>query len=435
MIHLRILARRLINILLSAAAMIRFRQPHKHLILIGITGTDGKTTTTHLVSSILEQAGHTVGHISTLGAQINGQHLQTGLHTSTPGPTEIYAMLHQMKQAGVSHVVIETTSHGLDQYRTFGLNFRVGLITNLSPEHLDYHRTMDKYLQAKAMIIKQSQHTIINIDSPPLTQLISTHPSLLTISQSQPADLLGTITQQTDQSTTFNSKISPKLSKTKSIQDLQVFLPGEYNVSNALAATAIAVCLEVSESAIRQGLAAVKAVDGRWQVVQTTPYTIIIDFAHTPQSLAQVLPQAKKLVTGNGALIHVFGSAAQRDQSKRSTFGQLSGQWADFSILTMEDPRFESLDTIQSMIIDGLTQQGRVQGKQWQRLDDRQQAINQAIAMAQKGDVVLITGKGHEQSLAIQGQEIPWSDQTAVEKALGKGQRAKGKRQRAKGKN
>jgi UDP-N-acetylmuramoyl-L-alanyl-D-glutamate--2,6-diaminopimelate ligase len=189
---------------------------------------------------------------------------------------------------------------------------------------------------------------------------------------------------------------------------------------NALAASGAASQLGLSLEQIGHGLSQVNGVIGRWQVVQDKPFLVVVDFGHTPQALRQVLPLARQHVDAGSQLIHVFGCAGGRDSSKRRVMGELSGQLADMSVVTMEDPRLELLDTIQASIIKGLQSAGKKESTGWKRIDDRQQAIAWAIGQAKSGDVVLLTGKGHEASMSIGGIEVPWNEVAEVEKILGK---------------
>lgn len=394
-----------LNIRAANAAKRQWHDPATGMRIIGVTGTDGKTTTATMLASILRASGRKVGLISTVQAVINDESIDTGHHVSTPGPAQVYTLLAQMKQARVDDVIIEATSHGLDQRRLHGINFDVGIVTNISPEHLDYHGTMSRYVDAKSRLIKLSRQVVLNADND-LVISMNNH-------YQRPQRTFGLIesAEVTAQNITVladRTSFTAKLTSDKSLP-ITLAMPGQFNILNALAAIAAADLLDSPDTAIQQGLEKVN-VDGRWEVVQQQPFTVIIDFAHTPQAFEQILPLARQLVSGQGKVIHVFGSAAQRDETKRSMMGELSGKWADITIITMEDPRFESLDRIQGMLAAGLVASGKVEHEDWHRIDDRRQAIDKALSLARPGDVVIITGKGHEQSMSIRGQEHPWSD-------------------------
>lgn len=410
--HLRRVA---LNVWQASQAKRSYGYPQRGMRLIGITGTDGKTTTSTMLASILRQSGRKVGLISTVGARINEHEIDTGLHVSTPSPTQIYELLHRMKSEGVEDVVIEATSHGLDQRRLHGLSFAMGIITNIAAEHLDYHGTMTEYAKAKARLFDQSSLAILNADDPVVSTLNKRSIPQLLFGVHQPADV------RAEQVEEYGSGSKFRLTYNQGQSSIEVTLPlpGIFNISNALAAATAAMALQVPIQAVVAGLAEV-SVPGRWQILQSSPFTVIVDFAHTPQAFEAVLPTAKKLVRRSGRLIHVFGSAANRDEHKRSQMGQISAKYADLSVLTMEDPRFESLDRIQGMLASGLQAEGKVEEKNYWRIDDRKEAITWAIAKAEPGDVVIITGKGHEQSLSIKGHELPWSDVAVVEQVLDK---------------
>ena len=415
--HLRRVA---INTWQASQAKRKFRSPQRGMRLIGVTGTDGKTTTSTMLAAILRHSGRKVGLISTVGARINDQEMETGLHVSTPSPAQIYELLAEMRAQGVEDVVIETTSHGLDQRRLFGLSFDIGIITNISAEHLDYHGTMAEYAKAKARLLGQSSLAVLNADDPIVSKLNKGRLPQLLFGINQPADVQAKQIVNDGKGSRFTLVVNQK----QVLDNVFVPLPGAFNVSNALAAIATAMALQVPWSAVVKGLSQV-SVAGRWQILQTKPFTVIVDFAHTPQAFEAALPTAGALVGTKGKLIHVFGSAAQRDEQKRSQMGLISAKHADISVITMEDPRFESLDRIQGMLASGLESGGKSEGKDYWRIDDRQEAIAWAIAKAEPGDVVIITGKGHEQSLSIKGKELPWSDTAAVEQVLAKESKAR----------
>ena len=380
-----------------------YNYPDKSMRLIGITGTDGKTTTATMLAEILQNSGRRVGLISTVEAKINGQSVDTGLHVSTPGPSQSYQLLARMRDERVDDVVIEATSHGLDQRRLFGMSFDIGIITNVAAEHLDYHGTIEAYARAKARLLEQSSSAVLNADDKIASQLnLPKLPQLLFGIQAS-ADITADAIEEQDGGSTFKVRFP---NQNKAV-NFFVPLPGVFNISNALAAISAAHLLGVPKESMQNGLKSV-SVEGRWQILYKKDFMTIVDFAHTPQSFSQILPVARKLVGTKGRLIHVFGSAAQRDESKRSEMGRLSGQYADLTVLTMEDPRHESLDRIQSMLIEGLEKAGKRQNQGWRRIDDRQQAIEWAISEAVSGDVVIITGKGHEKSLSIKGEEKVW---------------------------
>ncbi len=326
--------------------------PARNLKVIGITGTDGKTTTSHMIYEILKAVGEKVSLISTINSP--------GLHVTSPDPFIIQKLIKEAVEVGNEYMVLEVTSHALDQFRFWGIKFEVGVITNITHEHLDYHKTFENYRSTKLKLLK-------------------------------------------------NSKIPVKYKKLK----LKLKIPGEYNVENASAAIAVTTALGIDKELAIKTLENFENLTGRMEEVKNSRgIKIIIDFAHTPNGLEQALTTLRRLIKGK--LIAVFGSAGQRDEGKRPLMGEIAGRLADYVVITAEDPRGE-LKSINQQIIAGVKNR-----KNLFVINDRQKAINFAInKLAKKGDLVGIFGKGHEKSMNLDGkQEISWSDQEAVKKAL-----------------
>jgi UDP-N-acetylmuramoyl-L-alanyl-D-glutamate--2,6-diaminopimelate ligase len=401
-----------LNCLIALTAMAVYGRPQSGLQLIGVTGTDGKTTTVRLLASMLRQAGRQVGVISTVGVSINDQHVDLPAHVSTPGPWQLYRLLRDMKRHGVNTVIIEVTSHGLDQRRIFGLHFMVGVVTNISPEHMDYHGSLAKYAAAKARLCRLSQAMVLNGQDKLVRAMAGSAQDYVLFGVQDGSAVWADGLVADSQLTRFRLHLGD--------QQAEIVLPlvGPFNVQNALAACGAAKVLGLPLSAMIDGLAAVKGVAGRWQIVQDQPFAVVVDFGHTPQAFEQILPVARSLAGPNGRVIHLFGCAGGRDAGKRQVMGELSGRLADLSVVTMEDPRYELLDRIQQSIIAGLEQAGKHEGQGWVRIDDRRQAIDWAVAQARSGDVVLLTGKGHEKSMAIGDQEQPWDEVAIAKQAI-----------------
>jgi UDP-N-acetylmuramoyl-L-alanyl-D-glutamate--2,6-diaminopimelate ligase len=409
--HLR---RVIINIATACWANLYFWFPLREITVVGITGTDGKTTTATMLAAMMSAGGKKVGLVSTLGAVIVGQAKDTGLHQSTPDTWQLYQLLAQMRDEGVEVVILETTSHALDQRRTWGIPIRLAIVTNITPEHLDYHGTMDAYIAAKARLVRSAGMAVLNMDDPHVRSMSDKSPHLVTYALDRSADYRAESISE-GPPTTF--KVVER-NQRAGATPYCLQLPGRYNIANAVAAIAAATLLGIDEKWRQQGLAEVLGVTGRWEVIQSTPFKVIVDFAHTPNALSQVLLAAQREVCPKGRLIHVFGCAGHRDRQKRAMMGKISGTMADHTIVTMEDPRSESLANINAAIRQGLTEAGKNLDADYTLVDDRGRAISQAIALAHPGDVVIITGKGHEKSLAIGGKEYPWSDGEAVRAGL-----------------
>lgn len=366
-------------------ANVWYRWPSRKLRVVGVTGTDGKTTTVTLIDHILSVAGKKSGFISTVEAKIDNQKIPGGLHTTTPDPWQLQRLVKLAVDRGLEFLVLEASSHGLDQHRLAGINFQVGVLTNVTREHLDYHRTYQRYLQAKAKLFKRSKIVVLNKDDDSYSLLVK-HYKLRVKSYA--------IKKQAD-FTPKNFKFTTKL-------------PGEYNQYNCLAAIATCSALGIDKKLIQEAVASFKGVKGRMEEVEAgQPFRIFVDFAHTPNGLRQVLQATRPLVAKQGRLIVVFGSAGRRDVGKRPLMGQVAGELADEIILTADDSRDEPTERIIDQIAQGTS-------KKVQKIPDRRQAIQAALKMAKNGDVVLLCGKGHERSLTIGNQELPWDEKKTV---------------------
>jgi len=406
--------------------------PARRLRVIGVTGTDGKTTTVTLIRSILEAAGHRTGMISTVAAVIGEQEIDTGFHTTTPDALDVQAYLAQMVAAGCTYAVLEATSHGLDQDRVAAGDFDAAVLTNVTPEHLNYHRTFQAYREAKARLFRYlatAHHkpgpptaSILNCDDPSFDyfRVIPAERSLAYGLES-PADVTAKAIELMPSGTRFLA-VTP-------LGDFPVATPllGRFNVYNCLAAIATGISQELPVEAIQRGLAAVRGIAGRMEVVTlevgqvgNLSYgqlpTVIVDFAHTPSALEASLTLARRLTAGR--VIAVFGAAGLRDREKRPRLGEVAARLADVTVLTAEDPRTEPLDEIMAQIAAGLERAGRREGADYHRIGDRAAAIAQAVRLARPGDLVIICGKGHERSMCFGETEVPWSDQEAARRAL-----------------
>ena len=373
----------------AVLAVLYYRYPAKDLTVIGITGTDGKTTTSTLVYEILRQAGKKAALITSVSAKIGGKELSTGLHVTSPDPWELQKLLRHISDEGFNYVVLESTSHGLAQHRLLGCNFKIGAVTNITHEHLDYHGTWEKYLKDKARLFKKTKFAVLNKDDRSFKLLKKYVNSKIITYGMKKADF-------TLQNFPFKTK-----------------MPGEYNQYNCLAAIAVAKLLKISDADIRKAIAGFKGVIGRMDVVYNKSFKIIIDFAHTPNALKQALTACKAMPCKR--IISVFGCAGLRDIRKRPLMGEISCRLADVSIFTAEDPRTENINNIFKQMESGCKNK-----KNLYKEPDRKKAIKLAISMAKKGDIIGIFGKGHEQSMCWGNTEHPWSDHKAVREILKK---------------
>ena len=370
----------------AIVANIKYGFPGKKLKVIGVKGTDGKTTTVNMIYKILKEAEKKVSMVSTINAEVAGKSYDTGFHVTSPRSSLIQHFLFDSVKNGDEFFVLEVTSHALDQFRVLGIPFEVGVITNVTHEHLDYHQNFANYLQAKSKLISNSKYAILNADDPSFKKL-----------QNQTTGKVISFGEQT------NADVNP------SNLSLRLNIPGDYNILNALAAAAVAKIFDINEAKIKHSLESFVSLPGRMEKVENNKgLTIVVDFAHTPNALEKALLTLKKQTKGK--LISVFGCASERDTEKRPIMGQISTDLADITILTDEDPRFEDSLKIISEIADG--KEGFI------KEPNRKEAIELAISLAKKGDTIGIFGKGHERSMSYQGCEISWSDTDTVRKAL-----------------
>ncbi len=409
---------------LAKFASALYDHPSREMVVIGITGTDGKTTTTNLVYHILKTAGLAVGMISTVNAVIGDRTLDTGFHVTTPEAPDIQRYLAQMVDAGLTHVVLETTSHGLVQQRVAEVDYDLAAITNVTHEHLDYHRTYQGYLEAKGVLFEMLSEpkttdkqvvrlAVLNKDDesyPYLTEI--TKVKQLSYSQSEGADICAKDIENTSSELRFTVH---GLGKSFPIRTPLI---GRYNVSNGLAALGLTVFgLGIPVEDAQKAFAEIPIVPGRMETIDLgQDFLAIVDFAHTPNGIRQALSTARELTSGR--LIAVFGSAGLRDVEKRKMMPEIAIGIADEIILTAEDPRTESLEGILADMAEGALRGGGREGITFWREPDRGTAIRRALGRANTGDLVIVCGKGHEQSMCFGQTEYPWDDRTAVRAAL-----------------
>ncbi|MBK8901150.1 MAG: UDP-N-acetylmuramoyl-L-alanyl-D-glutamate--2,6-diaminopimelate ligase [Anaerolineaceae bacterium] len=406
--------------------------PSQQLIMIGVTGTNGKTSTVDLIRGILRAAGCQTGMLSTLKAIIGDYQEPLELHVSTPEAPVVQRYLRQMVDAGMTHCILETTSHGLAQHRVTAVAFDIAVITNITHEHLDYHGSFEAYAQAKERLFRNvagneptphkplpvSKTTVLNLDDSSYERLsaIAT-PRQIRYSLHNPAADLHVTKLVTDPA---GSSFILHLDGQQ--MPIRTPLLGIFNVANILAAAGVGLALNLPPEAIQAGLQTVGQIHGRMHQIQRGQEFIVhVDFAHTPDGLEKAIQAARGILQEmgrDGRIITVFGSAGKRDPEKRRMMAEISTQLADFTVLTAEDPRTESLDDILAAMAAGCTAQGGVEGQTFWRIPDRGQAIYFALGLARPQDFVLVCGKGHEQSMCFITTEYPWDDIHATEAAL-----------------
>jgi len=378
------------------------------IILIGITGTNGKTTTSYLTKSVLDTSGIKSGLIGTI-EYVAGQDRTNSVRT-TPEPSDLYKSLHTMESKGITHVVMEVTSHGLALERVHGLDFNCTAFTNLSHDHIDFHRTTENYRNAKLKLfrnLKGDAFSIVNLDDPVGREIakISTG-RVLTYALRSNADVTASFTPRGWE----GSEITI-LSDGEEYRFITALI-GTPNIYNVLAAFAIGRALRLKEESIIEGLAGLNTVPGRFEVVATDP-RVVVDYAHTPDALASLLSSVKQLTRGK--VISVFGCGGERDVSKRPAMGKISADLADLTIITSDNPRSEPPDSIISDIRKGVNSLS----SDVRQCEDRREAIRHALTEASLEDTVVIAGRGHEKSQIIGNDRIPFDDREVTKEIHG----------------
>jgi UDP-N-acetylmuramoyl-L-alanyl-D-glutamate--2,6-diaminopimelate ligase len=404
---------------LAKAAAAIFGRPSEAIGVIGVTGTDGKTTTAHLVDHILRESGLRTGMVGTVAIRIGGAEEHHELRQTTPESSDIQRYLRQMVDAGAIWAVLEATSHGLAMHRLDEVRFRIGAVTNVTHEHLDFHGTRQAYLRAKATLFErvgsEGGTAVVNVDDPGAKEIepFAAGATIVSYSPSgQDADLraLDVRFGATGSSFDLDAGATGRVA-------VELPLIGEFNVANAICAVGIALAAGVGLKAVARALAVAPSVPGRMApIAMGQPFSVIVDYAHTPDALGKVLRLLRGLHP-KGRLIAVFGSAGERDVLKRPVQGGVAAELADVSVITSEDPRFEDADEIIAQIAAGSEAAGAVAGDTLHCRTDRREAIRLAIGLARHGDCVLLAGKGHEASIIWGREKVPW-DEAAVAREL-----------------
>ncbi len=393
---------------LALAASAFYGHPSAEMNVIGVTGTNGKTTTTYLVDSIMRYAAHTTGLIGTVETRMHGE--STGSERTTPESADLQRLFATMRDAGVDTVSMEVSSHAIDLKRVDGVRFGVAAFTNLTQDHLDYHHTVEEYASVKKRLFHEFDvgHRVVNIDDPVGEQLAAELPEVLTVGMNDRAHVSATDIKLSTEGARF-TLLTPDGSAA-------VVLPlsGAFNVSNALVAAGCAVACGISIGDIAIGLASAPQVPGRLERIdEGQPFAVYVDYAHTPDSLDKAI-RAVRHVTSRRVLV-VFGCGGDRDPEKRPLMGAAASQGADHIIVTSDNPRSEDPVGIMLQIEDGL----RHGPASYEMVVDRRQAIASAFAQAEEGDTVLVAGKGHEDYQIFADRTIHFDDREVAREELG----------------
>jgi UDP-N-acetylmuramoyl-L-alanyl-D-glutamate--2,6-diaminopimelate ligase len=392
----------------AITAATAYRNPSHDLRLLGVTGTNGKTTTTSIMRHLFDEPAGSSASIGTLGVLVGseGEMLPGGTGLTTPGPVELQRILRELVDRGVKTVAMEVSSHSLDQRRVDGIEFDTAVFTNLTRDHLDYHGTMDAYLKAKARLLdylKRGGAAVLNADAPEWSALNPVS-RVITFAVRNDADIRARNVRYTSEGSEW-TLVTPRSSA-----DVTLPLIGEVNVENTLAAAAVAYALGQPADSIAGRLSSVPQVAGRLEVISTRP-TILRDYAHTPDALERTLLTARAFTRGK--LIVVFGCGGDRDKGKRPLMGGIAEKGADYAIVTSDNPRTEDPDSIIDDIESGM------RGSNYERVTDRLAAIQRAIEVAEEGDIVLLAGKGHE-TYQIRGTtSYPFDEKEIVKELTG----------------
>lgn len=408
---------------LSALAAAWHGRPARAMRVIGVTGTDGKTTTTYMTSAVLEGAGCTTGLMGTAEFKVGPVWEENATRQTTLEAPDVQALLARMRDGGVSHAVVESSSHGLALHKLDDCAFDVAVVTNITADHLDFHRTREAYWQSKARLLDLAAESagksgprfvVLNADDSSFDFLRQrARIPVISYSVERPADLRGEIVE----AGAVGSRVA--VSGRWGRWDLWAPMAGPFNVSNALAATAVGLGHDLPVEAIQQALARFAGVPGRMNAVNAgQPFTVIVDYAHTGQAFRKLLRVLRPLTEGQ--LITVFGSAGEQSKERREEMADVAAELADFAVITTEDPRHENPDAIIADIAAGLIAAGREEGRDFVRVSDRREAIRHAFRRARPGDLVVLSGKGHEQSIIVRDQKLPWDERRVAEEELGR---------------
>ncbi len=375
-----------------------YHNPKDKLKIIGVTGTNGKTTTTYLIREILELKGYKSGVIGTNKIIIDKEEYEA--NRTTPESLELHEIMAKMVEKGVNYLIMEVSSHSLVLDRVYGIDFEAGVFTNLTQDHLDFHKTMDEYAKAKAILFSHSKYSVLNADDKYFSVMkASSKGTVKTYGIKKNADVMAENIKMSARGVIFN------------VNNLQVRLgiPGEFSVYNALSAICVCSFLGLSMDDIAKGLVIAHGVKGRMEVVYAkTPYTIIIDYAHTPDALENVIKAINNFKQGK--LITLFGCGGDRDKTKRPKMGKIATEMSDFTIITSDNPRNEEPLAIINDILTGV----EVEKNRYTIVLNRKEAIKYAMDMAGESDIILLAGKGHETYQILKNETIEFDERKII---------------------
>lgn len=405
---------------LAALAATFYGRPSAEIGVIGVTGTDGKTTTGYLIDGLLRAAGHRTGMIGTVAIRIGDDLIDHETRQTTPESADVQRYLRAMVETGAAWATVEATSHGLAMHRLDGVAFQIGAVTNVTHEHLDYHGTAEAYRRAKGVLFERVGENggtaVVNVDDLGARAMLAFADGAAVVRYSaagQTAEVQAVDVVADPRGNRFRVETSEW-----GAASVDLPLIGDFNVANALCATAVALAAGVDLPTIATALRAPPTIPGRMASIEAgQPFSTVVDYAHTPDALAKVLTLLRGLHPGR-RLIVVVGSAGERDVEKRPRLGAVAIRLADYAVFTSEDPRNEDADAIIAQIANGAIAAGGREGVAFDRVTDRGEAIRRALAAAEEGDCVLLAGKGHEHSIIWGRDKRPWDEAGAAREAL-----------------
>ena len=395
---------------LAKLAATFYRYPARALTTLGVTGTDGKTTVSFLLHHLL-RAEYGTGLLSTAGNKVNDTPLELAGHFTTPEAPEVQALLARFRDEGCSHAVVEASSHGFAQHRLDEISFAVGVWTNLSPEHLDFHGTLAAYREAKLTLVRRARTSVLNRDDAAFAAFAAASDRVVSYGERADSDWRASDIDSAAGGQRF--RLCAKTAEGPLEREVRLPLVGRYNVHNALAALAAAHTVGLDVDVLLRRLESFSGVPGRMQVVQSLPFKLVVDFAHTPVALEKLLHTLRPVTKGR--LIVVVGAAGERDPGKRQPLGRVAVLHADLALFTEEDSRSEDTDAILAELVQGARAVGR---ENYRTVADRSEAIRVAVAAAAPDDTIVLAGKGHERTLERAFETLPWDEVTEAERAL-----------------
>lgn len=421
------------HLMQAIAANVLYGFPSKKIKVIGITGTDGKTTTTQMVTKIFQEAGKKVAMASTINFVINDSEEKNFSHFTTESAFSLQKFIRHAVDAGCEYLILETSSHSLDQHRVWGVKYKTAVVTNVTREHLDYHGTMENYRKVKMMLFeivsKNNGTVVVNLDMErpeEYMQYANLKSFAYSISnflpQAYPRDQFPISNKFSKSQFQIVNAKNVKIGILGSTYDVEsasykLNLPGSFNIENALAATCVGLSEEITPNVIKEALEKIKGVAGRMEAIQNDlGINILVDFALTPNALKRLYETLLKAKNESAKIIAVFGSCGDRDRGKRPIMGKIVSEFADVIILTNDEPYHEDPMQVINEIAAGIND--KKENENFWIIEDRRLAIRKALSIANKDDVIAVTGMGSLETMVVGDEKIPWNDKLVIEEEL-----------------